>query len=58
VDKDVHPLGESIFSSNSFCVRVVRVFRGSICFFQDYFREMGSARASRVVFGTFAEHIG
>jgi len=35
VDEDVHPLGESFFSSNPFCVRVVRVFRGSISFFQD-----------------------
>ena len=35
MDKDVHPLGESIFASNPFYFRVVRVFRGSIFFFQD-----------------------
>ena len=34
MDKDVHPLGEFISSSNPFCFRVVREFRGSICFFQ------------------------
>jgi len=34
VDKDVHPRRESIFSSNPFCFRVVRVFCGSNCLFQ------------------------
>ena len=34
MDKDVQPLGELVFASNPSCFRVVRVFRGSICFFQ------------------------
>jgi len=58
VDKGFHTLDESVIDSNPFCVRVVRVFRCSICVFQDYFREMGSTRASRVVFGALAEHRG
>ena len=57
MDKGFHPLGESVIDSNPFWFRVVRVFRGSICFFRDDFREMGSTRAARVVFGALAEHI-
>ena len=47
MDKDVHLLGEFMSSSNPFGFRVVRVFRGSFCFFQVKPSRSSRERASR-----------
>jgi hypothetical protein len=41
VDKDVQPRGESIFSSNPFCFRVVRACCGSNCLLQVHGNYLG-----------------
>ena len=46
MDNGVTPLGESVIDSIPFWFRVVRVFGGSICFFQVQRLDRGASRGS------------